>query len=206
MSHILALGGHFGRTGKNCICCEVDSRDLFKKNPSKKRTLKRLYEMAHMVGPGVTFPFTCPGCRKTFKSSDELDNEVAPTNQIEYEIAHASTSWHRRPLLDIEPSMVVLCCLHLVLSLTKLLFKKRILWMVHTDDQAFRLNSLLQSFGICIPKQGKVGDTLAQDQSERVRFTGPDCFALMRNFDVVVAEVVKGAPNLVGLQEWARET
>ena len=78
--------------------------------------------------------------------------------------------------------------------------------MVHTADQAERLNSFLSSIGICIPKQGKVGDSLAQDQSGRIRFTGPDCFALMRNFNNVVAEVMIGAPQIAGLQEWATET
>ena len=97
LSHILALGGHFGRKGKNCVCCEVDSGDLFKKAPSKRRTLKRLYQMAHMSGPGVTFPFTCPGCKKVFMSQNDLDIEKAPDNLTEYELDHASSSWHRRP-------------------------------------------------------------------------------------------------------------
>ena len=78
--------------------------------------------------------------------------------------------------------------------------------MIHTNDQAKRLNDLLASLGICIPKQGKVGDSLSQDQTGRIRFTGPDCFALLRNFDTVVAEVLKGAPSIVGLTEWATET
>ena len=102
--------------------------------------------------------------------------------------------------------MIVLCCLHMVLSLTKLLFKKRILWMIHTNEQAKQLNLFLESIGICIPKQGKVGDSLAQDQTGRIRFTGPDCFALMRNFNAVIAVVVNGAPSIVGLHEWAQET
>ena len=78
--------------------------------------------------------------------------------------------------------------------------------MIHTNDQAHRLNVLLSSIGICIPKQGKVGDTLAQDQTGRIRFTGPDCFSLMRNFNAVVEEVMKGSPGIVGLHEWAKET
>ena len=206
LSHILGLGGHFGRDGKNCLFCEVDSCDLFKKESCKKRTLRRLYRMAHLLAPGDKFPFTCPGCKQKFTTQLDIDNDEAPANMVDFEKTHASTGWHRRPLLDVEPTHVVMCCLHLVLSLTKLLFKKRILCMLHTSDQARRLNCLLASIGICIPKQGKVGDTVAQDQTGRIRFTGPDCFALMRNFNAVVAEVLKGAPNIVGLQDWARET
>jgi hypothetical protein len=162
--------------------------------------------MAHLSGPGVVFPFTCPGCKLTFNSQVELDAEEVPVDLLAYEIVHASTGWHRKPLLDIEPNRVILCTLHLVLSLTKLLFKKRILCMIHTNDQANRLNKLLSAFGICIPKQGKVGDSISQDQTGRIRFTGPDCFALMRNFNVVVAEVLIGAPSPEAMAIWARET
>ena len=206
LSHILGLGGHFGRKGKNCLFCEVDCDKLFQKTPSKLRTLNRLYRMAHVLQPVSSFPFTCPGCCATFNCQADLDAEEAPANPTEYEIQHASSGWHRIPLLDVDPRHVVLCCLHLVLSLTKTLFKKRVLHMIHTNDQAKRLNDLLASLGICIPKQAKVGDCLSQDQTGRIRFTGPDCFALLRNFDAVIAEVLKGAPSIVGLAEWATET
>ena len=206
LSHIFGLGGHFGRAGSNCIFCEVDSKNLFSKQPSKKRSLKRLYKMAHMLGPGVALPFTCPGCKKQFNTKEDLVNDEAPSCMTDYERQHASTGWHRRPLLDIEPSHAILCCLHLVLSLTKLLFKKRVLWMIHTNAQATRVNDYLASIGVCIPKQGKVGDSLAKDQTGRIRFTGPDCCALMRNFDQLIAVVLIGAPNTVGLAEWASDT
>ena len=124
LSHILALGAHFGRDGKNCLFCEVESCELFKKDPSKKRSLKRLYQMAHLLGPGEAFPFTCPGCGRAFSSQADIDNEEQPTNAAEYEKGHASTGWHRRPLINVEPSHIVMCCLHLILFLTKLLFKK----------------------------------------------------------------------------------
>ena len=205
-SNILGLGGHFGRRSKNCLVCEVEHNELFKKSPSTLRTLTRLYEMAHLCGPGVQFPLTCPGCGATFQTRAELEAEEQPGDLTAFEVMHASSGWHRKPLLDIEPSNVILCTLHLVLSLTKLLFKKRILWMIHTKDQADRLNKLLGQLGICIPKQGKVGDTLSQDQSGRVRFTGPDCFALLRNFNAVVAEVMIGAPSPEAMRLWAQDT
>ena len=206
LSHMLGLGAHFGRKGKNCLFCEVDWDKLFQKTPSKLRNLNRLYRMSHLLQPGTAFPFTCPGCNTTFNSQAEVDAESAPSNPTEYELAHASSGWHRVPLLDIEPRHIVLCCLHLVLSLTKTLFKKRIMPMIHTDDQAKRLNDLLANLGIYIPKQEKVGDSLSKDQTGRIRFTGPDCFALLRNFDTVVAELMKGAPSMIGLTEWAKET
>ena len=163
LSHIFGLGGHFGRGASNWIFCEVDKKNLFSKQPSKKRSLERLYRMAHMFGPGVTLPFRCPGCKKRFVTEDDLTAEHAPSNMADYERDHASTGWHRRPLLDVEPCNAILCCLHLILSLTKLLFKKRVLCMIHTNAQAARLNGYLASIGICIPKLGKVGDSLAQD-------------------------------------------
>ena len=206
LSHILGLGGHFGRRGKNCLFCEVQWDKLFQKNPCTLRNLNRLYRMAHVLQPGTSFPFTCPGCNVTFTCQSDLDAEQAPQDPTSYELTHASSAWHRVPLIDVEPTHIVLCCLHLVLSLTKTLFKKRVMWMIHTDDQACRLNAFLANIGICIPKQGKVGDSLGKDQTGRIRFTGPDCFALLRNFDGVVAEVMRGAPNITGLQEWANET
>ena len=206
ISNLLGLGGHFGRAGANCVYCEVHSSRLFDRNASTKRTLTRLYQMAHLLRPGESLPFECPGCRKVFNTTADLDADVEPQSSIEYERAHASSAWHRAPLVDIEPSEYVMCCLHLLLSLSKLLFKKRILPMLHSDAQAKSLNEFLKSIGVCIPNQGKVGDSLATEQSYRVRFTGPDCVALLKFWDEIVDLCLCGGMHVKGNVEWARDT
>ena len=206
ISNLLGLGAHFGRAGANCVYCEVDSSQLFSRKPSQLRSVQRLYEMAHMLGPGMTLPMTCPGCQKEFVTQDDLDSDQEWTSRLDYERAHASTYWRRPPLVDIEPEDYVLCCLHLVLSLTKLIFKKRILPMLHTDSQADSLNAFLASIGVCIPKQGKVGSSLSREQTGRVRFTGPDCIALLKFWDPMVDLCLSGCKFVRGRTEWAEET
>ena len=208
ISNLLGLGGHFGRAGENCVYCEVHSTRLFDRNASTKRTLSRLvlYQMAHLLRPGDSLPFQCPGCNKVFNNSSDLDADVEPQCRLEYERAHASSSWHRAPLVDIEPADYVLCCLHLLLSLSKLIFKKRILPMLFSDGQAKALNDFLHKIGICVPKQGKVGDSLATEQSHRVRFTGADCIALLKFWDEMVEVCLAGGMHVKGNVEWARDT
>ena len=162
--------------------------------------------MAHLVGPGVSLPFRCPGCKVKFSTQEELDNELCPENMLEYEKVHASSAWHRPPLINIEPDHYVLCCLHLILSLTKVLFKKRILPMLHSDAQAKELNLFLASVGICLPHQKKVGDTIHTEQTGRVRFTGPDCVVLMRHWDYMVNLCYSGCKSRTGMKKWADDT
>ena len=206
ISHLLGLGAHFGRSGMNCLWCEVLDTKLYDKCPSKKRTLERLYHMAHMVAPGGSFPFRCPGCDIEFASQADVDSEVCPSDMLAYEKEHASTSWHRPPLTNIEPDHYILCCLHLILSLTKVIFKKRILPMLFTETQAKRLNSFLSSVGVCLPHQKKVGDSTDSEQSGRVRFTGPDCVTLMKHWDCMVEMYYSGCKSKAGMREWADDT
>ena len=206
ISNLLGLGAHFGREGQNCLFCQVYSNKIFHKTPSKPRTLERLYRMAHMLGPGVSLPFDCPGCKRHFATQDDLASELEPLDTSAYEKAHASSGWHRPPLVNIEPQQYILCCLHLLLSLTKLLFKKRILPMLFTESQALKLNMFLSSIGVCLPRQHKVGDTVDSEQSGRVRFTGPDCVALMSHWDYMVDLCYHGCKTKVGMKEWADDT
>ena len=206
ISNLLGLGGHFGRVGHNCVYCEVHSTCLFDRKPSTKRTLSRLYAMAHLLRPGSAFPFTCPGCLKEFKTQKDLDDDVEWDYPVEYERQHMSSGWRRPPLIDVEPADYVLCCLHLLLSLTKLLFKKRVLPMLHSDEQAIQLNDFLSRIGVCIPKQTKVGQSLATEQTGRVRFTGPDCIALMRHWDEMLLLVHSGCRLVKGSGKRVEDT
>ena len=206
ISNLLGLGGHFGRSGSNCVYCEVDSTRLFDRAPSTKRNLARLYQMAHLVGPDNPLPFSCPGCHKHFATQEDIAEDPEWEVPIEYAKVHCSTSWHRPPLIDIDPKDYILCCLHLLLSLTKLIFKKRILPMLHNDTQAEQLNTFLGSIGVCIPKQGKVGSSRVTEQTGRVRFTGPDCVALLKFWDPMVNLCLNGCRTVKGMAEWANET
>ena len=203
-SNIQGQGGHFGRRGCNCTICEIDSIDLLRDVPAQARTLARLYHQSHMFPPNDATPFTCPGCGAKFTCPDDIKKDNGPANMQAYELAHAGSGWHRPPLLPIEPIKYVLCCLHMLLSLTKLLFKRCIIPMLLDDTRATICNSMLQQLGICIPKQKKVAVNAAVNQSQRIKFTGAECLKLLEHWDVIVDTLVLHSNGSNEVKEWAK--
>lgn len=189
----------FGREGFNCNVCEVNSRDLHVLTASRERTLARQYQLSHSFDPTNPLPFQCPGCSKKFTSEADVITETAPVNQREFADEHFGQGWHRPPLLHIEPNRYIVCVLHLLLSCTKLIFKKGILPMLENEQQASTLNARLRSLQICVPNQRKVSVRIAQDQSTRVKFTGKECIRLLEFWD----QVVKAASEPL---EWERHS
>ena len=206
MSMNMGLGGHFGRVGENCIYCECASNELLKQIVSQPRTLERLYHMSHLFPPFNNLPFNCPGCGLRFESQSDVDNDPPPVSQRLHEDTHASSGWKRRPLLNVEPIDHVLCTLHLVLSLSKLIFKSRILPMLLSDDIAERCNNYLRSIGICIPTQNKVAGDTAKSCASRISFTGKECGLLLAHWDSLVDLCCIGAPNASASAEWGVAT
>lgn len=175
ISQLLGLGAHFARNGYNCIHCEVHSRDLHEIHPPISphlRTLKRIYNHAHLLCPtdASPFPFTCDACNTTF-----IDLEVRPSNSIivlfncifqstecdnwqptskrledEYVKSHFGSSWHIAPVVDIEPTMQAPCCLHFLLSVTRTFWRHCILNEITTDRMANRVNTAVRNAGIYI--------------------------------------------------------
>ena len=137
---MLGRDAHLGRKGQNCNYCEIDSTELLKDVVSNKRTLCRIYMQCHMFPPNSNVAFSCPTCGKNFQTEQDVARE--PSNPEAYATAHAGASWHRPPLLRIEPIKYIVCCLHLLLSLTKLLFKAAILPMLLTEDLAKTFNTM----------------------------------------------------------------
>lgn len=75
VSHVLGLHGKFStKTGESCCWCEAPRHHLGKAQPSQKRTLERIYNLAHLPYPdpsanyNAKFPFECPGCHTVFKN------------------------------------------------------------------------------------------------------------------------------------------
>ena len=134
-----------------------------------------------------------------------MANDIGPDNVADYERDHAGTGWHRPPLLDIEPCDYMLCTLHLMLSLTRLLFKKRILPMLTNDYVAERLNNFICSLGICVPKQTKVGASMHSERSNRIRFTGPDCLKVIERWDEMVDICAKDSTD-ANMPAWVLST
>ena len=199
------LGGHFARVGQNCNYCEVMSTELLSDVVSTKRTLERLFHQCHMFPPGNTAPFQCPGCGEQFNTLHDVEADVAPTNVDDYCRRHAGSAWHRPPLLPIEPIDHIICCLHLLLSLTKLLFKAAILPLLANDEMASHLNEMLRQLGVCIPKQKKVVVDANKSQSQRIKFTGEECLKLLEHWDCIVHELVMKFPNVVEAQAWGEK-
>ena len=180
----------YGRNGYNCNHCEVHTRDLHVLTPSRARTLLRAYQLSHTFDPTNPAPFDCPGCGKNFGTPADVAADPSPTNAREFSDSHFGQRWRHPPLLHIEPQNYIVCVLHLLLSCTKLVFKKGILQMLESEHQADVLNARLKSLQICVPKQRKMSVRVAQDQSTRVKFTGKECVILLEAWDSVVDEIV----------------
>ena len=206
MSMNLGLCGRFGRIGKNCIYCECDSCDLLKLIVSQPRTLDRIYHMSHLFPPSNQIPFDCPGCGAHFNSQVDVDNDPQPASEREYEDVHASSGWKRRPLLNVEPSDHIICTLHLVLSLSKMIFKSRILPMLLTENIAQSCNAYLKSIGICIPTQNKVAGDTAKTCANRISFTGKEANLLLMHWDSLVDLCCIGAPSQSASADWGVAT
>ena len=206
MSMNLGLGGYFARDGKNCIYCECDSCDLLKQIVSQQRSVDRLYHMSHLFPPSNQNPFDCPGCGSHFETQSDIDNDPSPVSERAHEDAHASSGWKRRPLFNVEPIDHILCTLHLVLSLSKLIFKSRILPMLLTEDIAERCNMYLKSIGICIPTQNKVAGDTAKICAGRISFTGKEAALLLIHWDILVDVCCTGAPSQSASVEWGVAT
>ena len=191
----------YARDGYNCNYCEVHTRDLHKLTPSRPRELTRQYHLSHTFDPTNPVTFNCPGCGKLFETVADVDEDLPPVSPRDYADSHFGQSWQRPPLLHIEPSRYILCVLHLLLSCTKLVFKRGILEMLESEAQATLLNNRLQSLSICVPKQRKVSVKVAHDQSTRVKFTGKECVTLLEAWDGIVDEIVGVCINP---DEWKR--
>ena len=103
ISSIQGYGGHFGRRGQNCNYCEIDSVDLLNDVPAVQRTLIRIYHQCHLFPPHDPSPFTCPGCGAKFESDGDVKNDKQPGNMIAYQMSHGGSTWHKPPLLPLEP-------------------------------------------------------------------------------------------------------
>ena len=205
ISSIQGYGGHFGRRGQNCNYCEADSCELLSDQPGIKRCLERIFHQRHMFPPGSQTPFKCPNCGARFDSQDQADKENRPSNMEKFAKEHAGSSWHQPPLLLIEPIKYIVCCLHLLLSLTKLLYKTCILPMLVTEELALSCNLMLGQIGVCIPKAKKVSREANKSQSQRIKFTGAECILLLENWDPIVERLVServGGPT-AEVQSWA---
>ena len=202
ISAILGRDGRYGRRGQNCNYCEVESIDLLRDVVSNKRTLARIYQQCHMFSPDSKVPFSCPSCGKKFQTEQDVALETKPSNMEAYAKSHAGAYWHRPPLLLIEPAKYIVCCLHLLLSLTKLLFKAAILPMLLTDDLAKLFNGMLAEIGVCIPKQQKVAKDANKHQSRRIKFTGAECLKLLQFWDAIVEQLIQHSGNGVEVRKW----
>ena len=178
----------FASDGYNCNYCEVHNTKLHILAPSTVRTLNRQYHLSHEFDPTNPIAFDCPGCGKHFETKEDVAQE--PVDRRIYADKHFGQNWHCPPLLHIEPARYIVCVLHLLLSCTKLIFKKGVLQMLESETQAVTLNARLKTLGICVPNQTKVSDRVASDQSRRVQFTGNECVKLLEAWDVVVNEIV----------------
>ena len=158
ISHVFGLGAHFDCTGHNCIWCEVHSKDLHRTTKSQERTLRRIYNLGHMPMPdhcseGVPqFPFECPGCKKSFNCQGDVDADKAcgpktSAQETAYRHAHFGVSHHKRPLIDVPLWFVILCMLHMVLSVVKTVWLKTVVVHVHDFATADTLNLKLKTLG-----------------------------------------------------------
>ena len=186
-SHVLGLGGGFMANGHNCLHCHVHSNDLHLKTKATKRTRQSLWWCAHLPDPqqelSNRFPFQCPACGIVFLSQDQVDKEPTPTDAKKYKLEHWSTMHHRPPLLDIDPANVYVCSLHLLLSITKILFHCAIRVNVDSQPLADRINNLLTQKNIQFSTPVTPIRRKTTNIGRPLSFTGKECVNLLEGID-----------------------
>jgi len=190
VSEMLGLVGGFNRDGSNCPWCDIHNKDMGNLDvDGQPRTLKEIYNLAHL--PNVTgsdngFPFTCPGksCYKTFGNVNDVADDIGPRGQVgkdEYHQKHKMVGWQRPPVLDVEPSMVSMCVLHMLLSQTRQLVKYGIMPYITDANRDELLEYLVD---ICkVHTNVKTASDSATTRDPRVpRLTGRESKAVIAHF------------------------
>lgn len=201
-SMMLGLGGRFHTQGSNCIHCHIHSSDLhvFETNRVHHRARQELWWCAHLPDPQASvqtrFPFTCPGCGQSFHSQEQIDSDIPTVSEKQYREQHWSTSHHQGPLLDVEPSKVYICCLHLLLSITKVLFNLSVRLHIHTAQQARVVNTLMEELDIEAPTITPITKS-TKSVGKPLSFTGAECVRVLKNIHRFLSAVFVKDPKRI---------
>ena len=194
ISNCLGIGAQFASQYQNCPFCNVAHDKLAHNHGDiQKRTLARLHNLAHLPHHTSPFPFSCPGCKQHFTCQKDVDDDEGPEDTKKavrtYRKAHEAVFWHRKPLLDIEPTSYVICLLHDLLNNTKHLFKQAILPHV-TANNAEQLDEYLNMLNIYTAKSGaaKLSEKSASGKKPP-SFTGSACSIVLGHFDSIMSVV-----------------
>lgn len=183
-SQLMGLdGSFFGKTNqRNCVWCDVRVKDMWKLTKrGKLRTLEDLFRMTHTPsGPG-DFPFECPGCHAVFPDQASVDAEQPPTNPVKFRHRHKGLKWHHPPLLRVALRNVIMCTLHMRLSVTARIWKIGIVPYVKDEVTAQRVNKLLEKHSVYAGTVNPVSTTAFQDVIRTVSFTGRESLAVLEN-------------------------
>ena len=199
LSECMGLGAHFDSvTHQNCPWCNVPSKELGKlPRVYTTRTLTRIRNLAHLPHNTSTqsgFPFDCPGCKTSFANEGDITSDKKGPRKVkagesEYRRKHESVTWHREPLLPIEPNNYVCCMLHEKLNNAKYLYACAIMPHI-TKDNHMALHLYLKSVKVLIKKPVAVARSQsAPKQKKPPAFTGNMVNSLIENFDTAMRQV-----------------
>ena len=196
-SCLFGLGARFLSGGSNCVWCLVDKDELSSAVESTPRTLKLLYNAAHLplMSEESPFEFDCPSpkCGKKFRCEADVLADEASMDAKKYAKMHFGTEHMRAPLLDVEPGRYILCTLHLLLNGTKKLFHLSIVKEIHKSTIAIEVNTFIRTLGINVPD---IKSALWKENfGKPISFTGSECCTILENIDTLIDIVHRNDDN-----------
>ena len=165
-----------------CPWCNISKSDLWDPDcVAVLRTLANTAEWAHLPHEGMSFPWKCECCGKTFDTKEELEAETLTSDaqKTKHAQTHFSIRHHRKVLLPIEMLLFIMDILHMNLRITEHLFKKTIACHVVTDAEEKALNAMLAELTGCFVRVKKETTKLEVKVTEQASFIGREALLLL---------------------------
>ena len=170
--------------------------------PCRPRNLERCNELAHEA----ELPFTCKGCKVTFKTKADVTN-AKPKNENQrrlWQLNHEGQRPHAAPLLPITPYHMVPCVLHVMLRMVDGLFMHTVRLHIKTEEREARMNDVLTSMGIHVKKVKKTKADIERKAMKETKFHGRDCKKMLVQAERAGNEI-DGYKAIIEAMEYAKE-
>jgi hypothetical protein len=189
--------------GKCCPWCEVEKAQLASVESSTTRTYARLVHGAHLPLKDKTgqlnYNFKCPHCNLQFKDKAHWDKEQLSDSKLrDFSKTHANAIWRRPPISVTEPSMFVLCILHLRLSFVRSLWTHCITPIVRDTETAAKLNAMLQHDGVNVRQLKAIRVLSDLECIDKTSFTGGAADKFLSKFESYITAAGVKAADMAG--------
>ncbi|KAK3281117.1 hypothetical protein CYMTET_11077 [Cymbomonas tetramitiformis] len=158
------------------------------------RTIATIIKGAHLYHAGMTFPWKCPYCPKTFETKEELESEVAPSSEkkrLEYQIEHKGCMWKRAPVIpDLPPEDYVGDVLHFALREVHHCIEVTVRQRCTTQEKIDKLAEFLVKHVKCFIKVKKVKKRQGVKEEKTPNIIGRECSLTMQHSEGMVRTVL----------------